>query len=90
MTLPRRPVWMDLATYSGAEISSFYAAVCGWTAGEGSDQFGGYFMFFNHDVPVVGAMPTPADQPGGWTMYIQVDDVASTLSAIEAAGGSVA
>ena len=89
MTLSHRPVWMDLATHSGRDIASFYNAVCGWDAAEGSSEFGGYFMFMSNGVPMTGAMPTPADQPGGWTTYIQVDDVPSTLEQITAAGGFV-
>ena len=87
--LAPRPVWMDLATLSGREISSFYGAVCGWNAAEGSDQFGGYFMFMKNDVPMTGAMPTPAGQPGGWTTYVQTADMSATLEAVVRHGGTV-
>lgn len=88
-TLAHRPVWIDLATLSGGDIASFYSEVCGWSAAEGSEQFGGYFMFFHDDTPVSGAMPTPAGEPGGWTTYIQVADLDATLTSVTAHGGTV-
>ncbi len=90
MTLPARPIWMDLATYRGRDIIPFYEAVCGWQAAESSDDFGGYFRFFNNGVPVAGAMPTASEYPNGWTMYVQVDDITETMPRVTAAGGSVA
>ncbi len=87
--LPARPVWMDLASHSGRDVASFYSAVCGWEAAESSAEFGGYFMFVNNGQPVAGAMPAPLDQPGGWTMYVQVDDVQSILESAVKAHGTV-
>jgi len=88
-TLPARPVWMDLAAHSGRNIAPFYNAVCGWEAAESSEEFGGYFMFMNNGQPVAGAMPAPPEQLGGWTMYVQVDDVAAALEKVTSAGGMV-
>jgi predicted enzyme related to lactoylglutathione lyase len=80
---------MDLAAHSGRNIAPFYSAVCGWDAAESSEEFGGYFMFMNNGQPAAGAMPAPPEQPGGWTMYVQVDDVAAALDKVTSAGGMV-
>jgi predicted enzyme related to lactoylglutathione lyase len=87
-TLSHRPVWLDLASHSGRDIASFYSAVCGWEAAEGSKEFGGCFMVLANGEPVAGAMPVPADLSGGWTLYVQVSDVAATLGAWSTAAAS--
>jgi predicted enzyme related to lactoylglutathione lyase len=50
------PCWMDLMTSDEGRAREFYGELFGWTAGEGSAEFGGYFMFLRDGVPVAGAM----------------------------------
>jgi predicted enzyme related to lactoylglutathione lyase len=56
------PCWMDLLTSDTGRAREFYGRVFGWTAGEASPEFGGYFMFFIDGAPVAGCTPviTPA------------------------------
>ena len=51
------PCWLDLLTSDTTRVREFYCALFGWTAGEASGEFGGYFMFFHDGAPVAGAMP---------------------------------
>jgi predicted enzyme related to lactoylglutathione lyase len=85
------PCWIDLLTSNVDRSRAFYCDLFGWTAGEGSAEFGGYFMFFRDGQPVAGAMP---GQPGvdvldQWGIYLRVDDAHKTLDAATAAGAQV-
>jgi len=86
------PCWVDLFTSDGAASRAFYTGLFGWEAEEPSDEFGGYFMFTRGGVPIAGGMPGPADAPGvnAWSIYLDTDDMARTLAAATAAGGTVA
>jgi len=73
MTRPTgAPCWMDLLTSDTERATRFYTELFGWTAGEGSPEFGGYFMYMKDGIPVAGCMP---NQPGsgaadGWSVYL--------------------
>lgn len=55
MTRPNgAPCWIDLLTSGSEGATRFYTELFGWTAGEGSPEFGGYFMFMKDGVPVAG------------------------------------
>ncbi len=83
--------WVDLMTPDVAVARSFYAAALGWEAREGDPEFGGYFMFFNGDVPVAGAMPnmSSGQMPSAWRPYIAVEDAAASLEKVTAEGGTL-
>jgi predicted enzyme related to lactoylglutathione lyase len=85
------PCWIDLLTSDAERSRDFYCGLFDWTAGEPSDEFGGYFMFFNDGQPVAGAMTGPpgADVVDQWGIYLRVDDVHKTLDAALAAGSTV-
>ncbi len=89
---PGAPCWIGLTTPDVAATNAFYTGLLGWTAGESAEQFGGYYMFFTPDGrPVAGVMPRPegADWPIGWTVYLTVEDVGTTLAAARDAGATV-
>jgi predicted enzyme related to lactoylglutathione lyase len=84
------PCWIGLSTSDTAVVRDFYAGVFGWTAGEASADFGGYFMFTRDGVPVAGCSPAEQDSPTNkWSAYLTVDDIAKTLESVGAAGGQV-
>ena len=87
---PGAPCWVDLLTTDTAAAARFYAAVLGWTAGEASSEFGGYFMMFRDGEPVAGVMPANApDDPSSWTVYLETPDLAATVARAQQAGGMV-
>jgi uncharacterized protein len=87
------PCWNDLYTSDVAVAREFYPGLFGWTAGEAAPEFGGYFMFSHHDVPVAGCMPEMPDAGGGpadiWSVYLTAEDAAKTAEAATAVGGQV-
>jgi uncharacterized protein len=85
------PCWIDLSTSDTAAARDFYTGVFGWTAGEASEEFGGYFMFDHKGAPVAGCMPAMNGAPADiWSVYLTVADAGQTLETAAAAGGQVA
>lgn len=85
------PCWIDLMTSDPARSRAFYGELFGWTAEEGSEEFGGYFNFSKDGQLVAGAMPSHG-QPGPsdiWSVYLATDDAEKTAAAAQAHGGSV-
>ena len=80
-TKPGEPCWSELFTPDTDAAAAFYGAVAGWTAGEASEEFGGYRMFFHGDQPIAGLMPNDGSMgaPNAWTVYLATDDVAATV-----------
>jgi predicted enzyme related to lactoylglutathione lyase len=88
------PCWMDLLSSDTKRAREFYAGVFGWTAGEAAEQFGGYFMFMNHGVPVAGCMQKVPGMPGGdgpdqWGVYLSVADAKAISEKALAHGGKL-
>lgn len=83
------PCWIDLFTDDAPGAHGFYTALFGWTV-DVAEEFGGYATFHREGVPVAGCMGN--DQPGHpanfWSVYLRVDDIAATVEAAKAAGGS--
>jgi predicted enzyme related to lactoylglutathione lyase len=78
MSTVSKPTWIDLVSPTGRDVITFYESVCGWTAAESSDAFGGYWMFFADGVPVAGARPgNPGEEPV-WRTYLSVTDAQVT------------
>jgi predicted enzyme related to lactoylglutathione lyase len=85
------PCWVDLWT-SDVEVSRrFYSELFGWEAQEPSAEFGGYFMFTRHGLPVAGAMGDMGDAPANntWSIYLASDDIAKTLETAVAGGAQL-
>jgi predicted enzyme related to lactoylglutathione lyase len=88
------PCWIDLMTSDEGRAREFYPALFGWTAAEGSAEFGGYFMFLRDGVPVAGAMQkvtgVPAlEGPDQWCVYLSSADAKATVDKAVAAGGKL-
>jgi len=83
------PCWMDLLTSGTGRAREFYGRVFGWTAGEASPEFGGYFMFFIDGAPVAGCMPVMPgmDIADVWGTYLASPDAQATLAAAAKHGG---
>jgi predicted enzyme related to lactoylglutathione lyase len=93
MTTPNgAPCWLDLLTSDEARAREFYTGLFGWTAGESSPEFGGYFMFFRDGAPVAGAMPKMPGMenlPDVWGTYLAVDDIRKSVERAREAGAAV-
>ena len=85
------PNWVDLATSDIEGAEAFYGRLFGWTTHHIPEDEGGPYAMFQRDGKMVAGL---AALPGGmtmpiWSTYFAVDDVDATLTAAEAAGGSV-
>src|ERR1700678_4448120 len=94
----KRPIgagcWVDLLTSDEGRARDFYAGVFGWTAGEGTAEFGGYFMFLRDGVPVAGGMQKVTgvavlDVPDQWGVYLSSPDAKATVDQAVASGGAL-
>jgi predicted enzyme related to lactoylglutathione lyase len=88
------PCWIDLLTSDEGRAREFYAELFGWTAGEGSPEFGGYFMFMRDGVPVAGGMQKVAgvpvmEGPDQWGVYLSSPDAKATVDKAVAGGGAL-
>ena len=88
------PCWIDLLTSDVVRARAFYNEILGWSAGEASEQFGGYFMFMQDGVPMAGCMQYVAGAPGmegpdQWGVYLSSTDVKATVEKAVASGGSL-
>ncbi len=85
------PCWLDLQTTDAGVARTFYTQLFGWTALEAAAEFGGYFMFARDGVPVAGCMQADAQAPAPnvWSVYLAVDDAATTVEAVRQRGGQV-
>jgi predicted enzyme related to lactoylglutathione lyase len=87
------PCWIDLLTSDVDRSRAFYSELFGWTAAEPSEEFGGYFMFLNGEIPVGGGMGRGADVtpgvPDAWSVYLASDNIDKTVESATAHGGQV-
>jgi len=83
------PCWIQLSTDDVDTAISFYGDLFGWSAGEPSEEFGGYRMFLRDDEPIAGLVPTPGGVASTWSVFLQTSDVARTLERAAASGGRV-
>jgi predicted enzyme related to lactoylglutathione lyase len=86
--------WMDLTVKDAVKVKDFYRDVVGWTA-SGLDM-GGYEDFVmtppGSEAPAGGvchARGSNADMPGGWVVYITVENLDRSLERVTAMGGKV-
>jgi uncharacterized protein len=86
------PCWVDLWTSDIDGSCAFYGELFGWEAGAPDPQFGGYFIFKRDGVDIAGCMGDMGpDMPATdtWKPYLATDDIAQTVVAIEAHGGTI-
>jgi predicted enzyme related to lactoylglutathione lyase len=85
--------WIDMTVGNAAELRDFYAAVVGWTCDEVSmGDYSDYSMKASDGETVSGichARGSNADLPGGWLIYITVEDAELSAAACEKMGGEV-
>ncbi|MBK5306613.1 MAG: VOC family protein [Frankiaceae bacterium] len=88
--LPGEPLWIDLGSPDLDRSVAFYGALFGWTATEGTPEFGGYRNFLSDGKNVAGLMPLmQPGQPPVWTSYICTDDADKTTALVTESGGTV-
>jgi predicted enzyme related to lactoylglutathione lyase len=89
--MPGEPCYIELFTADTEAAAAFYGPLFGWTAGEASEEFGGYRMFLKDGVPVAGLMGNDGTSGGHstWSVYLTTDDARATVEAATAAGGTV-
>ncbi|MDA8277657.1 MAG: VOC family protein [Actinomycetota bacterium] len=86
------PSWIDLLTTSIEASRSFYKAVLGWESTDPIEQFGGYFNFLYGGGMIAGGVSAPQSNPSSantWTIYLGVEDAATTVSKVASNGGVV-
>ncbi|MGH9039075.1 MAG: VOC family protein [Acidimicrobiia bacterium] len=85
------PCWIDLFTSDPDRSRAFYGQLFGWTAEEGSPEFGGYWNFEKDGGHIAGGMVNDGEQgmPDVWSVYLAVADAKSTVDAAEANGSNV-
>jgi len=86
-------IWYELLTPDPAGAKAFYDAVVGWNVAAESQFPNGYRMIGRSDgkfagglLPLTDEMKEHGARPT-WLAYISVDDVDSTVTSIEQAGG---
>jgi len=85
--------WIDMTVGNADELRDFYAAVVGWSHEEVSmGDYADYSMMTPGGEAAAGichARGSNAELPGGWLIYITVDDVEASAAACEKLGGEV-
>jgi predicted enzyme related to lactoylglutathione lyase len=85
--------WIDMTVENAAELRDFYSAVVGWRHEEVSmGEYSDYSMLTAQGEAVSGichARGGNAELPGGWLIYITVDDIDASIEACEERGGEV-
>jgi len=81
--------WVDLYTPDAAAAAAAYARV-GFSATPAGEGLGERVLLASNGYARAGITPLPADaDKAGWLPYVQVESVAATIAAAEAAGGKV-
>ena len=83
--------WFDLTVNDASKIREFYERVVGWTCNSfNMGDYEDYCMIAKDQSTVAGichARGSNADLPPQWMVYINVDDLTSSLSNCTALGG---
>jgi predicted enzyme related to lactoylglutathione lyase len=90
VTTTGEPCWIHLFTADVDRAVTFYSALFGWSAGEPSEEYGGYRMFLRGDEPVAGLMPNDTSNPDVWEVFLQTPDIAATVERARARGAVIA
>lgn len=85
------PIWIDVMTPDPAATQAFYSELFGWTVVDPGPEYGGYFTFYRDGIPVAGGMSNADDPDTGnvWSVAFATPDIAATVEAAEANGGTV-
>jgi predicted enzyme related to lactoylglutathione lyase len=89
---PGKFIWADLFTSEPETAAAFYCSLFGWTAAPIEQSDKSYIILSNGGQPVAGIVlrsPGTAKRPGLWIGYIAVANAKATLTAVEAAGGTI-
>jgi uncharacterized protein len=87
---PGTPSWVDLSSPDVDASVKFYGELFGWTADEGSPEYGGYRMLRSGGKQVAGVGPIMnPGQPPAWMTYVSVDDAKATSAKAQQAGAKV-
>ncbi|GIH18767.1 glyoxalase [Rugosimonospora africana] len=86
-TMTNAVTWFEIGSSDPAATTRFYGDLFGWT-------FSTDKAYREISAPAEGAIgggvfPLDGDRPGYGIFYVQVEDVAATVAAAEAAGGKV-
>jgi predicted enzyme related to lactoylglutathione lyase len=81
------PSWVELSTKDPDGSYAFYSELFGWTATEGSEEFGGYRTFLDGGRSVGGL--NPMGEFPVWATYVATDDADATAEKVGANGGTV-
>jgi uncharacterized protein len=84
------PCWIHLSTSDVDAAIRFYGELFGWSAGEPSEEFGGYRMFLRGEEPIAGLMPNDTSDPSVWEVFLETPDIAATVERALARGATVA
>jgi predicted enzyme related to lactoylglutathione lyase len=84
------PCWIDLTTSDVERAQNFYGTVFGWTFESAGPEYGGYVNAAKDGRPVAGLMANRPEfqSPDSWATYFHTRDIAATMSAVTAAGGT--
>lgn len=80
--------WVDLYTHSVASAAAAYAYI-GYQVVPAEEDQGDRLMLVANGYARAGIAALPAGRPSGWLPYVQVEDVAATAAAAQAAGGTL-
>lgn len=85
------PCWIELNSSDMDRARAFYGDLFGWDSEASGPEFGGYLGFASDGDGIAGGMPCEANSPGAdtWTIYLRVDDIATSAAAAKAAGAQV-
>lgn len=85
--------WTELITADPAAVTSFYAAVFGWTAETALMATGPYTVFSvagGNENGIAGAMSPPVEgMPASWGVYFSVADARTTVETARSLGAQV-
>ncbi len=84
--------WVDMTTENAGQIREFYESVVGWQSeATPVEDYEDYTITPSGSTdPVAGICHkrgSNADVPGGWMIYLHVDDLASSLESCAKLGG---
>lgn len=86
--------WIDMTTENADQIREFYDAVVGWQSGPVPvEDYHDYMITpFESESPVAGICHSKGPNenvPGGWMIYIHVDDLTASLESCAKLGGEI-
>ena len=84
------PCWIHLFTSDVDAAITFYGDLFGWSAGDPSEEFGGYRMFLRGDEPLAGLMPNDTPNPSVWEVFLQTPDIEATVARARDRGAVIA